>query len=116
VVGTPAATGDKRADAVPTGTPPDAGPASPDGGSRTPDAGPELRDHKRRATGQVSIDASPFAVLWIDGKEVGTTPLLRYPLPDGTHRVMARTEDGRTRRIRIRVRAGKLTVERITFE
>ena len=71
---------------------------------------------RARRLGQVSIDASPFATLSIDGKQVGTTPLLRHPLPEGLHRVVATTADGRTRRFRIRVRAGKLTVERITFD
>ena len=99
------------------GPPPrDAARALPDAGPPSPDAGPRSSGRRPRGSGHVSIDSSPFAVLWIDGKEVGTTPLLRYPLADGVHRVIARTEDGRTRRISVRVRAGKHTATRITFD
>jgi hypothetical protein len=88
-------------------------------GTGTIDAGPvdagQPRRPRTRGTGHLSVDSSPFAVLWIDGKKVGTTPLLRHALPEGTHRVRARTEDGRTRRLRVRVRAGHHTVERISF-
>jgi serine/threonine-protein kinase len=73
--------------------------------------------HRRaRKPGHVSLDATPFATLHIDGKPVGTTPLLRHALPEGTHAVVATTQDGRRKRFRIRVRAGKLTVHRIRFD
>jgi hypothetical protein len=107
-----------RAPAIPV----DAGPTAPaepaEARSELADAGAEDTRPATRARrlGQVSIDASPFATLSIDGKPVGTTPLLRHPLPEGLHRVVATTADGRTRRLRIRVRAGKLTARRITFD
>lgn len=99
---------------------PDAGPPRADAAPVAPevvrpDAGAPARTARTRGTGHLSVDSSPFAELWIDGRKVGTTPLLRHALPEGTHRVVARTEDGRTRRLRVRVRAGHHTVERIAF-
>ena len=47
---------------------------------------------------------------------VGTTPVIRKSLPEGTHLVVATTRDGRVKRFRVRVRAGKLTVKQIAFD
>jgi eukaryotic-like serine/threonine-protein kinase len=39
--------------------------------------------------GLLTIDASPYATIFIDGKEVGYTPLVRLSVPAGRHRVKA---------------------------
>ncbi len=44
---------------------------------------------------QVAVNAIPWAVIEIDGREVGETPLARIPLPPGRHRFVARFPDGR---------------------
>jgi PEGA domain len=41
-------------------------------------------------TGSLSINAVPWANVWVDGAEVGTTPLANVPMPIGTHEVMWR--------------------------
>jgi len=45
----------------------------------------------------VSINATPWAVVKIDGREVGETPLAGIPLSPGPHRFEARMPDGSTR-------------------
>ena len=94
-------------------------PVTPPG---PPDAAPLVfkpvtveRRPDKLGTGTVSIDAVPFAQITIDGKKMGPTPLLRLPLTEGKHRVRAVTEDGRTKKVTIHVRANALTVERIVF-
>jgi eukaryotic-like serine/threonine-protein kinase len=102
-------------DAAPT--PPSAAPErdpADAGAPRERAARPTQR--RVRKPGHVSLDATPFATLHVDGKPVGTTPLLRHALPEGVHTVVATTQDGRRKRLRIRVRAGKLTVHRIRFD
>ena len=41
-------------------------------------------------TGSLSINAVPWANVWVDGGEVGTTPLANVPLTIGTHEVVWR--------------------------
>jgi eukaryotic-like serine/threonine-protein kinase len=126
-IGSPAAVAARaapppRAAAMPAdpAPPPRAATAQP--GNDAADAGPPVEraarpaSRRTRKPGYVSLDASPFATLHIDGKAVGTTPLLRHALAEGVHAVDATTQDGRRKRLRIRVRAGKLTVQRIRFD
>lgn len=42
----------------------------------------------RAAPGWVSLDATPWARVWIDGREADRTPIARYPLPSGPHRIV----------------------------
>ncbi|MBP6836846.1 MAG: protein kinase [Kofleriaceae bacterium] len=58
-------------------------------------------------TGRYSIDAEPDATVFIDGHEVGTTPLVRRPLPPGPHRVRLVAPGGRERVLTIELRAGQ---------
>jgi hypothetical protein len=96
---------------------PPAADAAPPAADAAPTASPTpTRPRKPPGQGHVSLDSSPFATIEIDGKEVGTTPLLRHSLPEGIHRVVATTADGRQQRFKIRVRAGKLTARRLTFD
>jgi hypothetical protein len=41
------------------------------------------------ADGYFTIDAQPYAEVYIDGKKVGLTPLVMFPLEPGRHRVRA---------------------------
>ena len=43
----------------------------------------------------IAINAIPWAVIEIDGEEIGETPLARIPLLPGRHRFVARFPDGR---------------------
>ena len=41
-------------------------------------------------TGSLSINAQPWADVWVDGSPVGTTPLANLTLKVGTHQVLLR--------------------------
>lgn len=43
----------------------------------------------------VSVNARPWATIWIDGEEVGETPLAEIPIVPGRHTVAAVMSDGR---------------------
>jgi eukaryotic-like serine/threonine-protein kinase len=76
-----------------------AAPAPPS----TPRA-PRARD---RRPGWLTVDSRPYANIYIDGRNVGVTPLLRLPLSPGTHHVRAITADGRQQRFRISIEPGR---------
>jgi serine/threonine-protein kinase len=59
--------------------------------------------------GFITIDSSPvYAVIYIDGKNFGETPLVRIELPPGRHVVHAVAPSGATRDVRITVESGKV--------
>jgi hypothetical protein len=55
--------------------------------------------------GSVSINALPWANVWVDGKAVGTTPLGNLSLPIGTHEVVWRHPELGERRRTVSVTA-----------
>jgi serine/threonine-protein kinase len=58
-------------------------------------------------TGAYSVDSSPYATIYIDGKRVDTTPL-HHKLAAGKHTVKAvRSDDGREKTFSIQVAPGK---------
>ena len=59
--------------------------------------------------GFITIDSSPvYAVIYIDGKNLGETPLVRLELPPGRHIVHAVAPSGATRDVRIVIESGKV--------
>ncbi len=113
----------ERTDAAPTGTdaapatPPDAGVIAP---AAPPDAPPEApRDAAEPAVqmppdparaakpGTISIDSTPYARIYIDGKLLDLTPILRRPLAAGRHKIRAVLVDGRSKTFTIDVPAGR---------
>jgi hypothetical protein len=60
-----------------------------------------------QSPGTFSIDSHPFATIYVDGRELGITPLLHRPLSAGNHRVKAVLKDGKHRELVITVPAGK---------
>jgi len=58
------------------------------GGAATlePRLAPRRRRARRRA-GFLSVNSEPWSIVFIDGKKLRNTPLLRHPLPAGAHRV-----------------------------
>jgi len=61
------------------------------------------------APGFITIDASPvYAVIYIDGKSYGETPLVRIELPPGRHLVHAVSPSGSMRDVRIAIEPGKV--------
>jgi len=65
------------------------------------------------ATGFLTIDASPYATIYVDGNEAGDTPLVRFPVAAGKHRVRALFADGSVRRVAIAVPPGETVRHRI---
>ncbi len=40
--------------------------------------------------GTVSLNALPWANVWVDGREIGTTPIANIDLPIGSHDILWR--------------------------
>ena len=59
--------------------------------------------------GTISINAQPWAQVWIDGKAVGDTPLANLSVPLGEHEVVFRHPQFGERRQKAVVQAGGLT-------
>ena len=58
--------------------------------------------------GFITIDSAPvYAVIFIDGKKFGETPLVHISLPPGSHSVRAVSANGGTRTISIAIESGK---------
>ncbi len=56
--------------------------------------------------GRMTIDAKPWATIYIDGKKVGTTPLVGIEVPAGQHTIKAVTHDGQSKTTRVDVAPG----------
>lgn len=73
-------------------------PIPPQAPEPKPSASPSLHRREKAASvapkrvriGYLSADASPWASVIVDGKEIDQTPLSRYPLPVGTHQLVFR--------------------------
>jgi serine/threonine protein kinase len=58
--------------------------------------------------GFITIDSAPvYAVIYIDGKKYGETPLVNLKLPPGKHAVKAVSPSGATRALSITIESGK---------
>ncbi|HEY5948166.1 MAG TPA: serine/threonine-protein kinase [Kofleriaceae bacterium] len=58
--------------------------------------------------GVITIDSTPvYAVIYIDGKKYGETPLVNIKLAPGKHNVRAVSPSGSTRNLSINIEAGK---------
>ncbi len=88
----------------------------------SPARGDQRATNRRRANnarrsppGYLTIDASPYASIFVDGKKLGITPLVRVELPSGRRNIRAVTADGRVQRFRLRVRPNATVTRRIRF-
>jgi predicted Ser/Thr protein kinase len=66
---------------------------------RTQTTPPRQTQQQRPApprTGWLTIDATPFGTVWIDGVEIGDTPVVRRELQPGRHIIEVRREGYRT--------------------
>jgi hypothetical protein len=67
--------------------------------------------------GQLSIIAVPWARVTIDGKDVGQTPVRRYRLSAGPHKVELRNSElGKHERRQVQIQPGKLEKIRISWD
>jgi len=63
--------------------------------------------------GFITIDSSPvYAVIFIDGRRYGETPLVRQSLPPGKHNVRAVSPSGTVRNVSITIESGKVAQTR----
>ncbi len=65
--------------------------------------------------GYLTVAASPYATVYIDGRKVGDTPLLRIRLSAGRHRVRGVAADGREARIVVDIPAGGVLRRRLRY-
>jgi serine/threonine protein kinase len=68
---------------------------------------PSQRPGEPPNPGRLTIDSWPFAVIWIGGSELGTTPLWRIPLPPGQYELHAVAADGRQQALGLRIEPGR---------
>ena len=59
--------------------------------------------------GNLSVNAQPWAQVWIDGRQVGDTPLGNLSVPVGEHEILFRHPQLGERRQKAVVQAGTLT-------
>ena len=63
--------------------------------------------------GFITIDSSPvYAVIYIDGRRYGETPLVRQSLPPGKHSVRAVSPSGTVRNVSVTIESGKVAPTR----
>ncbi len=63
--------------------------------------------------GFITIDSSPvYAVIYIDGRRYGETPLVRQELPPGRHAVRAVSASGTSQSLTINIESGKVAPTR----
>jgi hypothetical protein len=60
-----------------------------------------------RSPGKISIESTPYATIYIDGKRLDVTPIVGHTLPAGKHRVRAVLENGRSKELVVDVPAGR---------
>jgi serine/threonine-protein kinase len=63
--------------------------------------------------GYLSMDSMPYSEVFVDGKSVGITPLIKIPVKPGKHAIRAVTQDGQTKKLSITVQSGKTISKRI---
>jgi len=59
------------------------------------------------AKGTYSVDSTPYATIYVDGRSRGDTPLFRIPLTPGKHTVKAVRADGTSQSFAITIESGK---------
>jgi len=88
----------------------DAGVAQLEPDAAQPDAGVSKNDIVALSRyGFFSINASAKTTIWIDGKNIGETPLTRLPLPPGPHKVKAIGPRGKRKEFNITIYGGRDT-------
>ena len=61
----------------------------------------------RRPTGTFSIESSPYATIYLDGRRLDDTPIIDRSVPAGHHRLRAVLKDGRHKDMALDIPAGK---------
>jgi eukaryotic-like serine/threonine-protein kinase len=82
-------------------------------GKRTATSSPAKAAAVPAGPGYFSMDTMPYSEVFVDGKSVGITPVVRVPLQPGKHSVKAVTQDGQTKKLSVTVQSGKVVSKRI---
>ena len=56
-----------------------------------------------RRPGYLTVDSTPYATIYVDGKELGVTPIFKHKLSPGKHRLKAVSATGDSKRMRVRI-------------
>jgi eukaryotic-like serine/threonine-protein kinase len=97
-------------------TPEPARPAAPAPAKSVAAADGDLVIEEAPKLAYLSVDATPYATVFVDGEKKGITPLLRMEFTPGLHRMIARTEDGRTKRFTLQLDPGKTETVKVSWE
>jgi eukaryotic-like serine/threonine-protein kinase len=66
--------------------------------------------------GKLTLQTTPWTVVFLGGKRLGETPLLDYPLPAGRHTLrLENNEENVKTSVEIEITAGKTTVKKLSF-
>jgi eukaryotic-like serine/threonine-protein kinase len=61
-----------------------------------------------RGDGFLTVNAEPYATLYVDGKKLGVTPVVRLVLPPGAHRLRLVSSSGQPdKKMRVKIVAGQ---------
>ena len=55
------------------------------------------------ATGELNVNADPWADVWMNGKKVGETPVAGLQVPLGTHEIVVKRTAGGERRFTVKI-------------
>jgi hypothetical protein len=78
-------------------------------------AGQTLTMAVPRPNGDVSINALPWAEVWLDGTALGQTPLGKVSVPIGEHEILFRHPNFGEQREKVIVRSDRLTLVSANF-
>jgi predicted Ser/Thr protein kinase len=67
------------------------------------------------AEGYITVNAEPYGELYIDGVDVGPTPVVRHTVPAGVHRIKVVREGFKTVSDKVQVDAGNTVAKRYTL-
>ena len=67
------------------------------------------------AKGYITVNAEPYGELYIDGVDVGPTPVVRYAVPAGGHTIKVVREGYKTISEKVHVDAGNTVPKRYTL-
>jgi len=90
--------------------------AGSDSGERTEVVRRLEKSEQPKAAGMLTIDSKPPAVVRVDDKRIGRTPIVRHELPAGAHRIdLVNKLLGVRRTLRVIIHPGKETKLRVSL-
>lgn len=77
---------------------------------------PPIRKPASKEPGYLTVSATPYATVFIDGKKRGITPLVKLKLAPGTHRLkLVSSADGKQKWMSIRILSADEVRRKVTF-